>query len=179
MYKAHEYSEVILQMTVIKRLQSTVLPTRDMVMKVITFDSLLADSESIEENFRAYLNGFSENIQYVLTDFEIDNHITKLAKTDKLFRGIQKFNSTKGYRGDNIITCTIIGYILICLLKRFSESNNEDAEEHFREILVSLQHPIDAEVTLLTLEHDIVLFKGKILSPRILKTLRILLENIS
>lgn len=157
-YKPHEYGEIILPMTVIKRFHDTLLPTRDTVMEAAekysnfavkdgflqrasgyifyntsnyTFESLLADSEHIEENFRAYLNGFSENVQDVLTNFEMDNHITKLAKNDKLFHVIQGFNSAKGYMGADIITSTDMGYVFEDLVKRFSESYNEEAGAHF------------------------------------------------
>ncbi|WP_341959894.1 type I restriction-modification system subunit M [Planococcus maritimus] len=157
-YKPHEYGEVILPMTVIKRFHDTLLPTRDLVMEAsekysnfavkegflqrasgyifyntskYTFESLLADSEHIEDNFRAYLNGFSENVQDVLINFEMDNHITKLAKNGKLFHVIQEFNSAKGYMGADKITSTDMGYVFEDLVKRFSESYNEEAGAHF------------------------------------------------
>lgn len=157
-YKPHEYGEVILPMTVIKRFHDTLLPTRDLVMEAsqkysgfavkegflqrasghlfyntsqYTFETLLADSEHIEENFRAYLNCFSENVQDVLTNFEMDNHIAKLAKNGKLFHVIQEFNSAKGYMGADLITSTDMGYVFEDLVKRFSESYNEEAGAHF------------------------------------------------
>ncbi|MDE0582009.1 type I restriction-modification system subunit M [Planococcus sp. A6] len=158
LYKPHEYGEVILPMTVIKRFHDTLLPTRDRVLEAaekyetfavkdgflqraaghifyntsqFTFDSLLADSEHIEENFRAYLNGFSENVQDVLQNFEMDNHITKLSKNGKLFHIIQEFNTVKGYMGADVITSTDMGYVFEDLVKRFSESYNEEAGAHF------------------------------------------------
>lgn len=158
LYKPHEYGAVILPMTVIKRFHDTLLPTRDAVIEAAekyvtfgvkdgflqraaghifyntsqyTFDSLLADSEHIEENFRAYLNGFSENVQDVLTNFEMDTHITKLAKNGKLFHVIQEFNTAKGYMGADTITSTDMGYVFEDLVKRFSESYNEEAGAHF------------------------------------------------
>lgn len=157
-YKPHEYGEIILPMTVIKRFHDTLLPTLEAVLEAnekfsnfavkegflqrasgyifyntsqYTFESLLADSEHIEENFRAYLNGFSENVQDVLTNFEMDNHITKLAKNGKLFHVIQEFNSAKGYMGTDKITSTDMGYVFEDLVKRFSESYNEEAGAHF------------------------------------------------
>lgn len=158
LYKPHEYGEVILPMTVIKRFHDTLLPTREQVLaeaekrqhlavkdgflrrasgytfyntNLYTFDSLLADSENIEVNFRAYLNGFSENVQDVLSNFEMDNHITKLARAGKLFQIIQEFNTPKGYMGADKISATDMGYIFEDLVKRFSESYNEDAGAHF------------------------------------------------
>lgn len=158
LYKPHEYGEVILPMTVIKRFHDTLLPTRGKVLAEVekrknlevkdgflrrasgytfyntslyTFDSLLADADNIEANFRTYLNGFSENVQDVLDNFEMDNHITKLAKAGKLFQVIQEFNTAKGYMGADKISATDMGYIFEDLVKRFSESYNEDAGAHF------------------------------------------------
>lgn len=158
LYKPHEYGEVILPMTVIKRFHDTLLPTRDTVLDEVekrknlavkdgflrrasgysfyntslyTFDTLLADSENIEANFRTYLNGFSENVQDVLSNFEMDNHITKLSKAGKLYQVIQEFNTAKGNMGANKISATDMGYIFEDLVKRFSESYNEDAGAHF------------------------------------------------
>ena len=123
LYKPHEYGEVILPFTVIKRFHDTLLPTRQAVLDELekrknismkdsflrrasgyvfyntspyTFDMLLADSESIETNFRAYLSGFSENVQDVLSNFDVDVHVTKLAKNGKLFQVIQEFNKQTG-----------------------------------------------------------------------------------
>ena len=158
LYKPHEYGEVILPMTVIKRFHDTLLPTRGKVLAEVekrknlevkdgflrrasgytfyntslyTFDSLLADADNIEANFRAYLNGFSENVQDVLDNFEMDTHITKLAKSGKLFQVIQEFNTAKGDMGADKISATDMGYIFEDLVKRFSESYNEDAGAHF------------------------------------------------
>lgn len=158
LYKPHEYGEIILPMTVVKRFHDTLLPTREAVLAEVekrkniaikdgflrrasgynffntslyTFDSLLADSENIETNFRAYLNGFSENVQDVLANFDMDVHITKLAKNGKLYQVIQEFNTEKGYMGADRISSTDMGYIFEDLVKRFSESYNEDAGAHF------------------------------------------------
>lgn len=158
LYKPHEYGEVILPMTVIKRFHDTLLPTRSAVAEAsvkyatfavkdgflqrasgyifyntshFTFETLLSQPNHIEENFRAYLNGFSENVQDVLNNFEMDNHITKLAKNGKLFHVIQEFNTAKGYMGADIITSTDMGYVFEDLVKRFSESYNEEAGAHF------------------------------------------------
>lgn len=114
-YKPHEYGKVILPMTVIKRFH----------------DCLLADSFNIEENFRAYLNGFSDNVQDILKNFEFEQEIKKLADNDKLFYIIQEFNTGKANMGPGKITSVDMGYILEDLIKKFSESYNEEAGAHF------------------------------------------------
>lgn len=158
LYKPHEYGKVILPMAVIKRFHDTLLPTRDKVLEtykkvkdfevkegfletaseykfyntsVYTFDSLLADSEHIEDNFRAYLNGFSENVQDILAHFEFDKEITKLANNNILFYIIQEFNKKTSYLGADLITSVDMGYIFEDLIKTFSESYNEEAGAHF------------------------------------------------
>ena len=112
-----------------------------------TFDMLLADSESIETNFRAYLSGFSENVQDVLSNFDVDVHVTKLAKNGKLFQVIQEFNKQTGYLGADKISSTDMGYIFEDLVKRFSESYNEDAGAHFtsRDIIYLMTDILIAE----------------------------------
>ena len=160
LYKPHEYGEVILPFTVIKRFHDTLLPTRDKVLEKnkeleergfekkdlflqkasgyqfyntspYTFDTLLADSENIEANLRSYLYSFSENVQDILKNFEIENEITKLASNGKLYAVVQEFNSPKAYMGADKITSTDMGYIFEDLVRRFSESYNEEAGAHF------------------------------------------------
>ncbi|TVX97942.1 type I restriction-modification system subunit M [Cohnella terricola] len=158
LYKPHEYGKVILPMTVIKRFHDTLLPTRGKVLETyekvknfevkdgfleaasglsfynvssFTFESLLADSSHIEENFRAYLNGFSDNVQDVLAHFEFDKEITKLANNNILFYIIQEFNKKSSYLGADLITAVDMGYIFEDLIKTFSESYNEEAGAHF------------------------------------------------
>ena len=161
LYKPHEYGKVILPMTVIKRLHDTLLPTRKAVMETVpkvkdinvdriknrkltdasgysffntsefTFNTLLADAENIEDNFRNYINGFSNNVQDILENFEFDKEITKMQNNDALYSVIQEFNSQKAYLGADTVTSTDMGYIFEELVRRFSESYKEEAGAHF------------------------------------------------
>ena len=161
LYKPHEYGKVILPMTVIKRLHDTLLLTRESVLETVekvktikveqiknrrltdasgysfyntsnfTFDTLLSDAENIEDNFRSFINGFSENVQDILENFEFDKEITKLQNNDALYSVIQEFNSQKAYLGADTVTSTDMGYIFEELVRRFSESYGEDAGAHF------------------------------------------------
>ncbi|WP_424237758.1 type I restriction-modification system subunit M [Bhargavaea ginsengi] len=160
LYKPHEYGKVILPMTVIKRLHDTLLPTRHKVLIVseqhkdmneafrhrfltqasgysfyntseYTFDTLLADPANIEMNFRAYLNNFSDNMIDILANFKFDVEISTLADNDALFHVIQEFNKKDSYLGPDKVTSTDMGYIFEELVRKFSESYNEEAGEHF------------------------------------------------
>lgn len=157
-FKPHEYGLVILPMTVVKRFHDCLLPTHDAVLEqyekvknfaVIdgfltkasgyqfyntskyTFTSLLADPENIEANFRDYLNGFSANVQDVLSKFDFDNIIKRMVESNTLYLVIKEFNSQKGYLGPDKISAVDCGYIFEDLVKRFSESFGEEAGAHF------------------------------------------------
>lgn len=160
LYKPHEYGKVILPMTVIKRLHDTLMPTRENVLKaakqykdmnetmrnrflekasgysfyntsLYTFETLLADPANIETNFRAYLNGFSDNMQDILANFKFDIEITNMAENDALYYVIQEFNKKESYLGPDKVTSTDMGYIFEELVRKFSESYNEEAGAHF------------------------------------------------
>ena len=186
LYKPHEYGEVILPMTVIKRFHDTLLPTLDQIQETyeeyktfevvepflldatggysfyntskFTFASLLSDPEHIEENFRAYLNGFSENVQDVLEHFSFDVHISRLANNDKLYYIIQEFNKPAAYMGADKISSTDMGYIFEDLVRRFSESYNEEAGEHFtsRDIIYLMTDILLAEDKNMLMDNGVV-----------------------
>lgn len=157
-FKPHEYGLVILPMTVVKRFHDCLLPTHQAVLNTYekvkkfavmdgfltkaseyqfyniskyTFASLLADSENIEANFRDYLNGFSVNVQDVLSKFDFDNIIKRMVESNTLYLIIKEFNSPKGYLGPDKISAVDCGYIFEDLVKRFSESFGEEAGAHF------------------------------------------------
>lgn len=96
-----------------------------------TFDTLLADPDNIEINFRDYLAGFSANVQDVLSKFDFDNIIKRLVESNTLYLVIKEFNSQKGYLGPDKISAVDCGYIFEDLVKRFSESFGEEAGAHF------------------------------------------------
>lgn len=160
LYKPHEYGKVILPMTVIKRLHDTLKSTREDVLDVAkktekmndimrnkmltnasgysfyntnpyTFETLLADPANIETNFRAYLNGFSENMQDILANFKFDLEISNLAENDRLFYVIQEFSKKEVDLGPDNMTSTDMGYVFEELVRKFSESYNEEAGAHF------------------------------------------------
>lgn len=157
-FKPHEYGLVILPMTVVKRFHDCLLPTHNKVMQEyekvknfavldgfltkasgyqfyntskFTFDLLLADPENIEDNFRDYLNGFSANVQDVLAKFDFDNIIKRMVESNTLYLIIKEFNSEKGYLGADKISAVDCGYIFEDLVRRFSESFDEEAGAHF------------------------------------------------
>lgn len=157
-FKPHEYGLVILPMTVVKRFNDCLMPTHNEVQEAyqnvkhlavidifltkasgyqfyntskFTFDSLLADPQNIEANFRDYLAGFSSNVQDILAKFDFDNIIKRMVESNTLYLVIREFNSAKGYLGPDKISAVDCGYIFEDLVKRFSESYGEEAGAHF------------------------------------------------
>ena len=157
-FKPHEYGLVILPMTVVKRFHDCLLPTHQAVLDTyekvkklqlidgflqktsgyqfyntsrFTFETLLADPDNIESNFRDYLSGFSANAQDVLAKFDFDNIIKRMVGSNTLYLVIKEFGSEKGYLGPDKISAVDCGYIFEDLVRRFSESFGEEAGAHF------------------------------------------------
>ena len=166
-YKPHEYGLVILPMTVVKRFHDCLLPTHDAVLKKyeevkhlavkdgflrkasgyafyntspFTFDTLRADAENIEDNFRAFVNGFSENVQDILAQMGFDDQIKRMADSNLLYQVIVDFCSEKADMSPQKVTAVDMGYIFENLVQRFSESYDEEAGAHFtsRDIIYAM-----------------------------------------
>lgn len=159
-YKPHEYGNVILPMCVIKRFEDTLAPTREAVWKKneelgsmddvlkgrflrreagqqfyntskFTFQNLLADPDNIKDNFDDYLQHFSDNVIDIIRRFEFDKELSKLEDNDLLYLIIKEFNSDKAYLGSDRISSVDMGYIFEELVRKFSESYDEQAGAHF------------------------------------------------
>lgn len=159
-YKPHEYGLVILPMTVIKRFHDCLLPTHDAVQTTVkkyrnfavkdgflreasgypfyntskfTFETLKADPENIEENFKDYLNGFSDNVQDILARMKFLDQVERLSDPDAplLYQVVKDFCSPKADMSPDKIKAVDMGYIFENLIQRFSESYDEDAGAHF------------------------------------------------
>lgn len=162
LYKPHEYGKVILPMTVLKRFDDILAPTKEAVVKKaeelqaqgmipalmdgilsqtsgyqfynkskFDFKKLLAEPDNIEENFEDYIHGFSENVQDILTRFKFADEIKTMNSGNVLYVVIQEFNSEKGDMSLGKITSADMGYIFEELVRKFSESYDEQAGAHF------------------------------------------------
>lgn len=159
-YKPHEYGNVILPMCVIKRFEDTLAPTREKVLEKnkemeekkiemkrgfleraagqkfynlsrFTFETLLADAENIKDNFESYLNHFSENVIDIIHRMEFQKEIDKMADNGLLYLVIMEFCTTKAYLGADKVSSVDMGYIFEELVRKFSESYDEQAGAHF------------------------------------------------
>lgn len=95
------------------------------------FQTLLSDPENIKENFEAYLQGFSDNVIDIINHFKFYDQIKTLSDANLLYQIISEFNSKKADMSPDKITSNDMGYIFEELIRKFSESYNEEAGAHF------------------------------------------------
>ncbi len=163
-----KYRDVILPMTVLRRLDAVLEPTVDAVreMKAAldreqitnqddalrsaagqafynTSPFLLRDLKSrktrqtLKDDFMAYLDGFSPNVQDILKNFEFRNQIPRLSESDGLGQLIEKFldrdiNLSPDPVGDLPgLDNHSMGTVFEDLVRMFNEDNNEEAGQHW------------------------------------------------
>lgn len=158
-FKPHEYGLVILPMCVIKRFHDCLLPTHDAVLEAnkqyesfgelkvgflkeaagyqfyntskFTFSRLITDPENIEDNFRDYLAGFSDNVQQILSRMNFHAQIDRMEEAGVLYQVIVDFSAKDLDMSPKHISTVDMGYIFEKLVQWFSESYNEEAGAHF------------------------------------------------
>jgi type I restriction enzyme M protein len=169
----NQYQDVILPMTVLRRLDLALEPTKDKVLKThnefkskidnvsglltselhgsglafyntsqFTMKKLLADPKNIDTNFLDYLNGFSENVQDIITKFKFRNQLKTFEDTGITFSLIEKFCNPKVELSPDKISPMAMGYMFEDLIRRFNEKTNAAAGRHFtpREIIELMTH---------------------------------------
>ncbi len=162
-YKQSDYGKVILPLTVIRRLDCVLDPTKPAVLDRYTslkgkvenvdpilesvagqrffntspldFRRLLDDPTQVAGNLRAYIAGFSEGAREVIDKFDFDVQITRLARDNLLYLVLSKFADIDLH--PNVVSNVEMGYLYEELIRKFSELSNETAGEHFtpREVI--------------------------------------------
>lgn len=169
----NQYQDVILPMTVLRRLDLALEGSKDKVLKTYdefkdkidnlsglltseqhgsglafyntskyTMKKLLADPKNIDDNFLDYLNGFSENVQDIITKFKFRNQLETFQSTGITFSLIEKFCNPKVELSPDKISPMAMGYMFEDLIRRFNEKTNAAAGRHFtpREIIELMTH---------------------------------------
>jgi type I restriction enzyme M protein len=163
-YKASEYGRVILPLTVLRRLDQVLAPTREAVREAharfadspealrermllraagqgfynvsrLDFATLLDDPTHVAQNLVGYVNGFSENARDIVQHFRFGEQVERLDRANLLFLVLQKFAAIDLH--PDTVSNTEMGYIFEELIRKFSEQSNETAGEHFtpREVI--------------------------------------------
>jgi type I restriction enzyme M protein len=157
-FRRGKYQDIILPLTVLRRLDCVLAPNKEKVLKRqaelrgkglqdldaqlrrasgfafyntsrYDFDKLLADAPHLAANLRNYIAGFSPNMREVLEKFDFDNTISKLDEAGLLFKVLERFRNVD-LHPDKIDNPTM-GTIFEELIRKFNEALNENPGEHF------------------------------------------------
>ena len=157
LFKQHEYGDVILPFTVLRRLDCVLEPHKDEVFKLYeeyktkvdnptpiilnkintTFfnrskydlSRLKSDPQNVNMNFNNYLGGYSDNVVEIIENFQLVKPVEKLIKNNRLFILIDKFSEIDLH--PDKISNRDMGLIYEELLRKFSEMSNETSGDHY------------------------------------------------
>ena len=159
LFKQHEYGDVILPLVVLRRLDCVLQEKKDDIIrrhnelknqldekkkaKIIhrslslkfsnysKFDlrRLKDEPDKLSENFYDYLDSFSYNVQDIIQNFGLKEHIDKLDSNNKLYILLEKFSEVDLH--PSVVDNHAMGNIFEELLRRFSEASNETSGEHY------------------------------------------------
>jgi type I restriction enzyme M protein len=162
-FKRSKYQDVILPLTVLRRIDCVLQPTKEHVLEInarlkgkldnlapqlckasgfsfyntslYDFERLLSDAPHLAANVKAYINGFSDNMREVLEKFDFNNTISKLEEAGLLFLVMEKFKNIDLH--PDVVSNLEMGYIFEELIRKFNEALNENPGEHFtpREVI--------------------------------------------
>ena len=155
-WKAHEYQDVILPLTVLKRLDAVLEPTKQKTLErynelhgkvsnlnilsratgynfyntsQFTFKKLLDDPTHIARNLGSYIDGFSSNVKEIFEKFEFHRQLERLHGSNILYLVLQEFDKIDLH--PERVPNHIIGLAFEDLIRRFAEQSNETAGEHY------------------------------------------------
>jgi type I restriction enzyme M protein len=163
-YKRNEYRKVILPLTVLRRFDCLLAPTkaavleeypaikkkpetvvRSLLQKItkrpfynlskLDFKKLLDDPNQLAPNLNSYINKFSANVRDIIDRFGFDEHIARMAEKNLLYEVIKAF--AKIDLSSSHIDNVQMGYVFEELIRIGAEQANEEAGEHFtpREVI--------------------------------------------
>jgi type I restriction enzyme M protein len=163
-YRPNQYKDVMLPMTVLRRLDCVLEPTKDQVLAKIknleggkiknlepilnraagqdfhntsrfTFERLKGDPDNIAANLTQYIKSFSTRAREIIEHFGFEEHIAKLDKADRLYLIVSRFCDINLH--PDTVSNIEMGYIFEELIRRFNEASNEEAGDHFtpREVI--------------------------------------------
>lgn len=176
-----KYRDIILPFTVLRRLDALLVPTKDKVLEAnafliaqkidakdalenqsgrsfwnispFTFETLLDDVDNIDTNLEVYLDGYSPNVQEIISKFKLRNQLETMKEAGVTLLLIEKLcnkeinlspDEARNSKGEILppLTNLGMGYVFEELIRKFNEENNEEAGEHFtpREIIKLMTH---------------------------------------
>jgi len=163
-YRPNQYKDVMLPLTVLRRLDCVLERTKDKVLEQqaklaggkvknidpilcrvtgvpfyntsrFTFEKLKGDPNHIAANLTYYIKGFSSRAREIIENFGFEEHIGKLEKADRLYLVVSRFCDIDLH--PDVVSNIEMGYIFEELIRKFNEASNEEAGDHFtpREVI--------------------------------------------
>jgi type I restriction enzyme M protein len=163
-YRPNQYKDVMLPMTILRRLDCVLEPTKEKVLEKydnlrggkvknlepilnrvagqafhnisrFTFEKLKGDPDKIAANLIHYIQSFSSRARDIIEHFGFEEHIAKLDSADRLYLVVSKFCEMDLH--PDLVPNIEMGYIFEELIRRFNEASNEEAGDHFtpREVI--------------------------------------------
>lgn len=163
-YKRNEYRKVILPLTVLRRFDCLLAPTKEQVHKEYArikgkpenlvrsllekitgypfynlarfdFGKVLDDSKQIAEGLNKYINGFSPNVREIMERFAFGEQIARMAEKNLLYNVVKAFSRVD--LSPSRVDNMQMGYVFEELIRIGAEQSNEEAGEHFtpREVI--------------------------------------------
>lgn len=162
-FKRSKYQDIILPLTVLRRIDCVLEPTKDQVLETYhkykgklddpsaqlkkasgyafyntspyTFERLMADAPNLAHNLRTYINSFSDNMREVLEKYDLDNTIAKLDSAGLLYLIMDRFKTIDLH--PDVVSNIEMGSVFEELVRRFNEALNDNPGEHWtpREVI--------------------------------------------
>lgn len=156
-FKRGKYQDVILPLTVLRRIDSVLAPTKEAVLEAYNtygkkldnpdallrkasgyafyntsrydFERLVADPSNLAANLRHYITCFSPNMREVVEKFKFDGTIDALVEADLLYLVMERFKNVD--LSPESIDNHAMGTVFEELIRKFNEALNENPGEHF------------------------------------------------
>ena len=158
-YRPPQYERVMLPMTVLRRFDCVLAPTKSGVLaeyersrgkfegraleaklnnaarqrfhnhSPLDFEKLKGDPDNIAQHLVSYIQGFSANVRRIFEYFEFETEIEKMQKSNVLYLVVSKFCDVDLH--PDRVPNEQMGLLFENLIRRFNELANETAGDHF------------------------------------------------
>lgn len=163
-YKRSEYRKVVLPLTVLRRFDCLLEPTKEQVLDAypriqnkpetvvrrliekitgrpfynlskLDFPKLLNDSDQLAQNLVSYINGFSSNVREIIERFKFEEQVHRMQEKNLLYQVVEGFSNMDF--SPRRVDNVQMGYVFEELIRIGAEQANEEAGEHFtpREVI--------------------------------------------
>lgn len=164
-YRPPQYERVMLPMTVLRRFDCVLAPTKSRVLaeyekwkdrlqddaldamlnkaaaqrfhnhSKFGFEALKGDPDLIDQHLVSYINGFSKNVRTIFDRFDFTTEIERMREANILYLVVSRFCDVDLH--PDLVLNSAMGLLFEDLIRRFNEAANETAGDYFtpREVI--------------------------------------------